>query len=134
MKVITQETREAILQDYNNPANTVRGLEQKYGIERRDITRIAVEMGATPRRPARYGVKMSERATAPKKICARCKKTIAVDGARFCPFCGADIRSSKEICADQIERIIPRVSLLPESVRNEVLQVLINAKNELTKK
>ena len=52
--MITQEIKQEIFEAYNDRTNTVRDLEITYGLPRTAITRIAVEMGATPRRPKSY--------------------------------------------------------------------------------
>ena len=38
--------------------------------------------------------------------CPKCRKAVDVDGARFCPFCGADIRSERQIVAEELEKVL----------------------------
>lgn len=38
--------------------------------------------------------------------CPKCRKAVSVDGARFCPFCGADIRSERQIVAEELEKVL----------------------------
>lgn len=128
--MITQEVKQQILNDYNDSKNTLRDLEAFYGIPRQEITRIAVEMGATPRRPNMYGKSIKRKEGA--KVCHKCKKKIDVKGARFCCYCGADIRSKQEILCERIRELMPRIQLLPENMRDDTRDVMLAAIEEIT--
>lgn len=58
------------------------------------------------------------------KVCGRCHKAVKVDGASFCPYCGADIRSREEILKTRVDNIRKYVYLFPEAQRDDVVQLL----------
>ncbi len=125
--MITQEVKQQIFDDYNDRKNSLRDLEAFYGIPRATITSIAVEMGATPRRPNAYNKRKGG-----AKVCHKCKKTIDVTGARFCCFCGADIRSKQEILCERIRELMPCIQHLPENMRDNMRDVMLEAIEEIT--
>ena len=125
--MLTQEQRSALCEDYKNHEIKVEQIARKYRIQRGEVTRIAVEMGAESRR-ADYGEK---HARTKKRICPKCKKTVDVKGAKFCCFCGSDIRSKKEILIARIEKAFPNISFMPQNVRDEMQQLFIDIINEL---
>lgn len=55
--MLTQEQKKAIYEEYLNRQNKVGDIAAKYRVGRGVVTRIAVEMGATPRLQAKYGKK-----------------------------------------------------------------------------
>ena len=125
--MITQELKQQIANDYANHKNTVNALGAKYGLHRTQITRIAVEMGETPRRPNSYGRRGNG-----AKVCPKCNKTIAINGAKYCCFCGEDIRSKQEMLCERIRAAIPCVVHLPENMRDEVRNVMLEAIKEIS--
>lgn len=46
-------------------------------------------------------------------VCFKCHKHIPIAGASFCPWCGADARSERVICAEELTRVIGIVSDMP---------------------
>lgn len=127
---MTQEQKTELLRDYNDRKNKLRDLEQKYGVSRAEVTRIAVELGATPRRPNMYG-KAQPRKGGQTTTCLQCKKRVDVKGARFCPFCGGDIRSPKDKLRERLEKIVQHVELLPFNIRDEVRDTILDTIKEL---
>lgn len=125
---MTQETKIAIFEEYQNRANKVGDIADKYGILRADVARIAVEQGATPRRPNKYGHKLNGQHII---TCPNCRKRIDVKGARYCCFCGGDIRSPQDILTEKIEKVITYVSYLPANVRDETRDTLLAAIKEI---
>ena len=125
--ILTEETKRAIFEDYNDHSKPTRDIAAKYGIDRVTVSRIAVEMGATPRRPNAYG----KRGGVKKTVCPNCHKTTDVKGARFCCFCGSDIRTEKEILCEKIDKVISYVRFLPENMRDEVRDVMLAAIKEI---
>ena len=65
------------------------------------------------------------------KKCPKCHKEIDIKGARFCPFCASDIRSSAEIAVEKLYAIRKMVMLLPENCRNEFEEATNMAIKEL---
>lgn len=127
---ISDETRRAIYRDYLDRTNKVEALEQKYGVPRSAIARIAVEQGAPPRYSKRYGKK---RGANTAKICPKCRKTIDINGAKFCCYCGADMRSERELLAEKVEKVMAFIRFLPQTERDEVQQILLSVIEELKK-
>ena len=124
---LTEETKRELLEDYNDHSKLTRDIAAKYGIDRTTLVHIAVEMGATPRRPNSYG----KRGGVKKTVCPKCHKTIDVMGARFCCFCGSDIRSEKEILCEKIEKVLSYVRYMPDNMRDETRDVMIATIKEI---
>lgn len=127
--MLTQEQKQAICEDYKDRSNKVSELAKKYGVCTATIARIAVEMEAEPRVAKLYGKRKRYSPTA--RICPKCHKAIEVKGARFCCFCGADIRNNKERLIERIERAMPNIMHLPINMRDDMQQLFIDTINEL---
>jgi len=67
------------------------------------------------------------------RTCPKCRKTVDVKGARFCCFCGADIRSNKELLIERIHNAMSVLMLLPNSHRDEIQRLFLDIKAELGK-
>lgn len=119
------ERHSKIYEEYLNPDNRVEDIAKRYNITTSYVTQVATRLGAEPRRPRgpRGG----------NKQCPKCRKKIQVKGAKFCCFCGADIRSSKDILIERIDKARTVVSLLPESARDEVMKLFTDMVTELKK-
>lgn len=124
---MTEETRKAILQAYNDHKIATADIAAKYGITKAAVTKIAVEEGARPRRPKAYG----KRANGKGKLCPKCHKIIEVKGAKFCYFCGADMRSAKDLLIERVDKAFEIIKFLPESFRDEIQQLFIAIIKEL---
>ena len=118
---ITEETKREILKDYENKEITVTQISKKYGIIRSKVAKIAVEMGAQPRCEKKYG----KRYVAKSKVCPNCRKTVDVKGARFCCYCGADIRSDVEILVERNKKLLEVITNFPVGNRDELRDVLL---------
>lgn len=127
--MITKEMESEILRDYNDRNITMRELENKYHIHRAEIAWFAVEHGANPRRPQMYGKKLGKRTKA--TICPKCKKSIDVKGAKFCCFCGEDMRSAKDLLIERINKAMNLIAVFPSSARDEMQQLFIDTIKEL---
>lgn len=58
------------------------------------------------------------------KKCPKCYKKIEVKGARFCPYCGADVRNENEVLAERVGRMLSYHSFMPSNIRDEYIEVL----------
>lgn len=67
------------------------------------------------------------------KQCPACKKTIEVKGAKFCCFCGADIRSAAELIVEKVKRLTSIIQLLPSTSRDETMEILSEVTEYLEK-
>ena len=126
---MTEETKREILRDYENKNITVGEIATKYSIARSRVAKIAVEMGAQPRREKAFGKSHRNKV----KVCPKCKKRIEVRGARYCCYCGEDIRSNIDILIEKNEKLIQETMLLPQSVRDSFRDVLLANIEELKK-
>jgi predicted amidophosphoribosyltransferase len=86
-------------------------------------------MGAEPRVAKRFGKRKGKSESA--RICPKCRKTIEVKGARFCCYCGSDIRSSKELLIERIEGAMPNIIHLPINMRDDMQRLFIDVIKEL---
>ena len=96
---------------------------------RKEVTRVAVEMGAEPRRKS-YGKRRGNNAA---RICPKCRKVIEVKGAKFCCFCGADIRTEKELLIERVDKAFRVIQFLPASARDEMQQLFVDITEALKK-
>lgn len=125
---ITKEAKQAICEEYKDRSKTVGEIAEKFGIGRASVARIAVEMGAEPRKAKAYGKKRNGEAA---RVCPKCRKTIEIKGAKFCCFCGSDMRSNKELLIERIEHAAPVLLHLPENMRDDMVKLLNDIIGEL---
>lgn len=131
--MITQEQKTAICEEYANRQNKVTNIATKYHLQRAEVVRIAVEMGGTPRCAKRFGKKHSQTGKPVKKrVCPKCDKRNEISDARFCYYCGSDIRTEKQICIDDLKSITPKVQFLPNGMRDEFYRAISTAIKELS--
>ena len=104
-------------------------LTKKYNLRRGESARIAVALGAKPR-TKKFGQKQGDKKN---KTCPNCKKTIEVKGARFCCYCGTDIRSSKDILIEKNKHLLNLIVDLPINNRDLFRDVLLANIEELEK-
>lgn len=123
MKRYSDELRQAVIEDYKN-GEKVTEIGEKYGIGHSQVSRIAREGGLTLRKP-----KHSK--DPQKKTCPRCHKAVDVKGARFCPYCGSDIRSENEILAEQLDNLKGLFIHIPEAQRDNFMQTINKAIDKL---
>lgn len=76
--------------------------------------------------------RQTRKASGGAKACPKCRKKIEVKGARFCPFCASDIRSSREIAIDKLMQLRKIVSLVPANCQAEFEDALNTAVKELS--
>lgn len=97
---------------------------------------IGISHGSIPKALRCAGIELDRRRTAssPKKtvverVCPRCRREIPVAGARFCPFCGADARSERQIAAEELEAILGIVCdmAIPAEQKDRACNALRNA-------
>ena len=123
---INQTDKQGIYEAYVEGSMSVEEIADIYGVAKSTVSYIAEKMGATTRRP-------KTKRDVVAKVCTACKKTIEVKGAKYCCFCGADIRSPREHLISRIEAAMPKLKYLPEGVRDDMHTLLIDVKNELSK-
>ena len=96
---MTLETKREIAELYADKSNKAHDIAKSYGVSSSRLAEIITEMGGKVRKPRKKtGGDIN-------KKCPQCRAKIAVQGARFCPFCGADIRNARELLADRLEQV-----------------------------
>ena len=58
------------------------------------------------------------------KKCPNCHRKIEVKGAKFCCFCGSDIREEKDIIIEKIQSLFGKLVLLPVDMRDEAQTII----------
>lgn len=123
---LSMETKQMILEDYNNPNIKAHDVHKKYGISQQVMQSVVLELGGVLRRPnSAYSSKNGN------KVCPNCHKKIEIKGARYCPFCATDIRNKNEILCEKIENMLGLYTFLPESARDNFTSTLNEVKNIL---
>lgn len=125
---MTNETKKEIYEAYIN-GEKVTDIAKKHDMWAADVSRIAISMGAQPRRT----LKPRERKEEIIKTCPKCHRKIALKDAKFCCYCGADMRTEKDRLIERIRKGMELISLLPSEARDEVQQLLIDVEKELRK-
>lgn len=131
---LTPQQRKEIHDLYTDSSVKVKEIAKAYCIDPSTVCRIATSDGAEKRNPkiAEHRNTYSKAGTAVKK-CGMCKKAVNVVGAKYCPYCGNDIRSTKELLTHRINVFAPKIKYLPESCRDELQNLFIDLKAELAK-
>ena len=129
--MLTIEQKKEIYEEYQDRSKTLKEIAEKYGIGTTIVSHIAVdEMGAEPRLARSYNVKR-KRPVEYKRICPECHRVVEVKGAKFCCFCGTDMRSKKELLIERIEGAMPNILHLPSSMRDGMQTLFIDIIKEL---
>lgn len=123
---LSMETKQMILEDYNNPNIKAHDVHKKYGISQQAMQSVVLELGGVLRRPNSASSSKSR-----NKVCPKCHKKIEIKGARFCPFCATDIRNKNEILCEKIDNMLALYTFLPEGTRDNFISTLNEVKNTL---
>lgn len=114
--MLTEATKQDIYELYLDHSNKVQSIADLYKIPRSTVCRIATELGAPERRPRK------KHATA---LCRNCKSNIGVVGAKFCPYCGADVRTVETKLIARIQEAMQKTIRLPEADRDSMQSLFI---------
>lgn len=109
---MTPETKEQVIQDYIS-GMPIKEIGAKYHID--------VSMPGKLARKAGFPGRQRVEAKVSAKACPKCRKKTSVKGARFCPFCGADIRTEAEITVEKLEKAKEIYRFIPETYRDDFL-------------
>ena len=126
--MITQEERQKIFEEYCDRNITTTEIAERHSLRRSEIAHIAVEMGAEPRSKKAYGKHKQH-----LHVCPKCRKRIDVKGAKFCCFCGTDIRSEKDLLIERINKAFEIIPFLPEAERDELQKLFLDITAQLKK-
>ena len=122
MKHFDTETTAKILADYENRSISTREIGEKYHIERADLARLAIANGIEPRAAG----KMKNYKKPKGKRCPKCNKWIDIKGARYCCYCGTDIRSEVDLLIERQEKIFNIMQVIPANMRDDVQQTILD--------
>lgn len=125
-RILTPEERREIIDLYLNTDLTTMEIGQKFNISNRTVSYTVCAAGETLRRPK----KPQETKNKP---CPKCRRKVVVKGARFCPYCGSDIRSENEILAEQLCKLTELCFCIPETSRDKFITTINQAANALKK-
>ena len=121
---MNKDRNQAIYEAYIN-GDKVKDIAERFGVTHSYISQVAKAMGA----PARKG--MPPRGG--KKTCPKCRRKIEVKDAKFCYFCGADIRSARDILIERVRKASELISFLPAHAQDELRDVICDVIAELKK-
>lgn len=133
---LTPQQRKEIHDLYMDNSVGVKEIAKTYQIDTSTVCRVAKQEGATPRYPQIAANRSKTKRISIKKEAKKCKtcgKHVEIEGAKFCPYCGTDIRSPRELLAQRINAFAPKIRYLPENCRDELQNLFIDIKAELAK-
>ncbi len=124
-KVYTHEEEMAICEAYRDKNNTVLDIIDKFGLsDHKHLRNILDKYDVPPRNAYAPRKKRTSLQTVQRK-CPKCGKVIEQSGARFCWYCGADVRSKKMVAVEGLERcVIKNLELVTPAVRDEMAEAV----------
>lgn len=112
---MTTETKEKVAEMYRNKSNKVADIARALNISRGQVAAIAREMGCEPR---------LVRGKGKYKICPRCKRKAEIKGALYCPYCGEDLRTEKELLINKAQILFSMLQPLPSSDKDTARDII----------
>lgn len=109
--------------DYEHSKMTREEICEKYGISKSTLSNYVRAFGFEPRRNRIAYVPYVKR----EAVCDRCKRTVSVPGARFCPYCGEDIRTESMKVQDSLSSLLSITNTIPESYRDTYVKTIRDA-------
>ena len=125
----TEAQIQDILNAYRDKSVTREQICEGFGISPTTLNHILHKHNEPFRVPKR--LKNSEKTAA--KTCPNCRRRIDVKGAKFCPFCGSDVRSARDLLIERVEKLTTFNSYIPSTERDNFIQTIIDAVKELRK-
>lgn len=124
---VNEETIRLIQSDYEHSDLTRKEICEKYGISSSTLTNYVKEFGFELRQRHLMYPHKPEKNHTQTVLCKRCKKSVSVPGARFCPYCGEDIRSESMKVQDRLSSLVELTSLIPENARDTFVKTIRDA-------
>lgn len=109
--------------DYEYSKMTRNEICEKYGISGTTLSNYVRAFGFAQRQNRIAYVPKQERTN----VCDRCKRTVSVPGARFCPYCGSDIRTEAMKVQDSLSSLLSITNLIPDSTRDTFVKTIRGA-------
>ena len=124
-KVYTAEEEQAICEAYRDKNNTVLDILTKFNIaDHRHLRKVLDKYDVPPRNkyaPRKYRADMQTK----QRKCPKCGKVIEQAGARFCWYCGADVRSEKMVAVEGLEHcVLKNLELVTPAVRDKMAEAV----------
>lgn len=118
---LDDERKQKICEMYKSGA-TLKEIREATGCHASMVEKIVKGAGLEPRRTYTKKTKVEH-------VCPKCRKHISVAGARFFPWCGADVRSERQIVAEELERVLGIVcdTNVPADSKDRACNTLRNA-------
>lgn len=100
-------------------------ISKETGIERTSISYIA----------KREGLQLRRKRKSTLLVCPNCKSKVEIKGAKFCPFCGNDVRNENEVLIDELRHCLCLIQNLPcgdeDIARKTIFKVIDKLKEGL---
>lgn len=126
-KVYTPEEEAVICEWYRDINHTVLEIITEFGLnDHRHLRKILNKYDVPPRN--KYTPRKA-RASEPKgqRKCPKCGKAVERANARFCWYCGADVRSPKMVAIEMLDRsVLGNLELVTPAVRDEMAEAVRN--------
>ena len=126
-KKLTFEQKKEIAALYADKSTTVEEIATAYNISQSYASKIAVEMGCERR------IKKGKYRNNDVKKCPKCHRTLELIGARFCLFCGTDIRTETDILIERATWLWQIVGIVGENDRDKARDIINELINHLKK-
>lgn len=127
-KVYTHEEEIAICEAYRDKNNTVLDIIDKFGLSDHKHLRKILNKYDVPPRNAYAPRKRNTSLQTGQRKCPKCGKAIEQSGARFCWYCGADVRTPKMAAIEGLEHcVLGNLELVTPAVRDEMAEAVRNA-------
>lgn len=120
-ELYTKELEAEVVEEYRNGASYA-DICVKHNLINANVDYLLRKAKEPRRRSFKKGVK--ENSQNLNKKCPKCRKKIDVFGARFCPFCGSDIRTEGEMLAERLKKLCEYALDMPEQIRDEFISAL----------
>ena len=124
---VNEETLRLIQSDYEHSDITREEICDKYGISFSTLTNYVNAFGFKPRQRRIVYQNKTEKNNTQTVLCTRCKKSVSVPGARFCPYCGSDIRTESMKVQDSLSSLLSITNLMPENARDSFVKTIRDA-------
>ena len=118
---LDDERKQKICEMYKSGA-PLKEIREVTGCYASVVGKVVKEAGLEPRRTYTKKTKV-------ENVCPKCRKHISVAGARFCPWCGSDVRTERQIAAEELERVLGIIcdTNVPAESKDRACNALRNA-------
>lgn len=130
---LTKEIKAKICAEYQDRSVKANDIRERYGVTSRQFKAIIEEAGIPPRSPNLWGIKKAPNGQTTKNVCPKCKRELANKEARFCWYCGSDVRSEKQILVERLEELTKLYDFIPAVDRDKYISTLRDTIEELKK-